>query len=105
MEGSTSGTHPVRTLCALAAVALVARLYGLTTQGIWYDEAAIITYAQMGLDQWAVHVQAGGGPVVGLFKAPAVFLALKGWMALAGAGELALRLAFGLMGGGTGVAL
>ena len=92
-------------LLGVVALAAAARLHGLTAQGIWYDEAAIITYAQLGLDQWAGYMAAGGGPVVGLFKAPAVFLLLKGWMALAGAGELALRLPFALVGVATVVPL
>lgn len=80
------------------AVALGARLLWLTSQGIWYDEAALITWASMGPDEWSAHLQAGGVPVLGLFKAPLVFVLLKGWMAVVGTGELLLRLPFAIIG-------
>ena len=82
-------------LVGVVVVAAAVRLYGLTSQGIWYDEAATITWASMSLDRWQ------SGPVVGLLKAPLVYLLLKGWMAVAGNGELALRLPFALLGAAT----
>ena len=92
-------------LVVLLLLATALRLYALTAQAIWYDEAAIITYAQMDLQQWSAYLGRGGGAVVGLFKAPLLFLLLKGWIALVGSGELALRLPFALVGAASVVPL
>ena len=83
------------------AVALGVRLLWLTSQEIWYDEAALLTWASMGPEEWSAHLRAGGVPVLGLFKAPLVFAALKAWLALVGNSELALRLPFAIIGGAT----
>lgn len=89
---------PRTQLLLLLALSAALRLAGNTLQGVWYDEAALITYAQLDWDQLLQHAARGGGPLVGLSKSPLVVLALRGWMGLFGAGELALRLPFALVG-------
>lgn len=80
--------------------ALVLRLVGLTRQPLWYDEAFLLSLAQLDLVDWAYQVTAPSAvPAwVTFFKAPALVPVLHAWVALAGTSEATLRLPFVALG-------
>jgi hypothetical protein len=82
-------------LLALFAVALALRLYGLDAQSLWLDEGG--TWAEITRKSWgallAELVSADAGY-------PLYHLLLKGWTALAGVSEWALRFPSALAGAG-----
>ena len=89
---------------SLLFVAFLVRLYGLTFQSLWRDEVDAVCFAQAPLlAQWpqtALHFTPSCPPNIPNllaaltqpgFNGPLYFLALRGWIGLAGYGEFALR--------------
>ncbi len=87
----------------LATAAVGVRLWGLTHQPVWYDEAILVSYAQMTTTEWLEYTTSAQtvGPLYHLLKAPLPVLLLRGWIALAGSSPEALRLPFALIGATT----
>lgn len=76
------GGWPV--LLTLAGVALALRLFRLSVQSFWYDEAFSVYLAQMSLGEIAARTAADIQP-------PLYYALLHYWMGLAGASEFAVR--------------
>lgn len=87
-------------LGAVAALALAGRLWGITRQGIWFDEAVLACFARLSTAEWLglLRDDVPGFFWIILIKAPLFALLMRGWTALAGDGELALRLPSLLLG-------
>ena len=87
-------------LPVLLLLALGARLWALTRQPIWFDEAVLACFARLSTWEWLTYL---GDTVPGFFwiallKAPLPLVLMRGWTSLFGQGELALRLPALLLG-------
>ncbi|HWQ13005.1 MAG TPA: DUF2723 domain-containing protein [Roseiflexaceae bacterium] len=87
-------------LLALFVAALVPRLYGLDAQSLWLDEGG--TWAEVTRKGWATLLAELLSPDAGY---PLYHLLLKGWTALAGDSEWALRFPSAIAGAGVVVAV
>jgi len=83
-QGSSSAGPGWAGLAAVAAVALVLRLHGLTAGDVWVDEANSILTAQHPVPALLERLRTDSSP-------PFYYLALRGWAALVGESPAALR--------------
>ncbi|MFN2433528.1 MAG: hypothetical protein ABR599_12075, partial [Gemmatimonadota bacterium] len=83
-----SGPRPYAIVAALAGVALVLRCIGLGATNLWLDEANTWYVATFPLERLLGDLQRIPGAA---FHMPAYFVLLRGWMALAGDSEAAMR--------------
>ncbi len=81
-------------------LALGLRLWGVTRQGIWFDEAVLACFAELSTAEWFSYLRdtVPGFFWIALIKAPLFILLLRGWTGLLGASEVALRLPSLLLG-------
>ena len=79
-----SGRAVLLGLAALTLLALALRLVNIGAQSLWEDEAASVDYARHPVWELATRSLDPGNP-------PLYYLMLKGWMALWGTSDLALR--------------
>lgn len=79
------------TTLALTLLAFALRVYRLGAQSLWFDEAFSVDYARQGLSAWLAGQTTVQGITVVELHPPLYFALLKGWMALAGDGEFAVR--------------
>lgn len=92
-----------RELAALLGLAFIARLPGLFTRPIWYDEALSLLYARESLPDLLAATLGSGGTAANVHP-PTYFVALSLWQAVAGESIASARL-FSILAGVLTVAL
>ena len=85
---------PRALLLLILLLALAVRLWALTRQAIWFDEAVLACFARLSTAEWLTYLRdtIPGFFWIALIKAPLPLVFMRGWTSLLGQGELVLRL-------------